>query len=645
MICMPKILSSQGAFDISLPATAPGGGEYPMICPICTPTRKSEHQKEKKLSVQMLDLKDGKMRWRCNHCGEGGYVHENIDFNEKHIKPLENHYLSSRPEEKFYDWLLKTRGISKVTAQAKGLYLSLSRENVLQSKNTDPSKKDKWINCQVINFKYFYNNELINIKYRDQRKNFKLISKAAKIFFNIDSIKDFKYAVIVEGEFDVYAYREAGVIPVVSVPNGVNISVEEKKKYETTGDASVFGTINMEYLDLCISDFEHLETIYIATDDDPAGIKLREELARRLRSSRCKFIRFSDWGKNPKTDKNINDPNELLIVKGKAALSDSLNRSHEFPIRNVTSAMDYWEDIELTYKHGLSKGLTSGYKSLDPHFRWVKGWTVALNGYPGEGKTSFAFNLLAISSIIHGFKWGIFSPENYPVTNIIDTLIEILLNNTTSDEYGGNRLSLSEMKAVTRDHINKHFFFVDSDDGFTPKELRVIKRELITKKGINGFFTDPWSALTHPTGMTGREDIYIRNELNAETRLSGRYQIINMISHHPPTPDRKKLIEVPTPFNMIGGQIWFNKVYSILCIHKVDRSDPSDPMTGIHVQKNKEHKISGIPTKVSEPVLMRFLRRSNRLLEATDLNNPNSGYKRYPFSKWEIKGDSLFEGF
>ncbi len=43
-------------------------------------------------------------------------------------------------------------------------------------------------------------NQLINIKYRDGRKNFKLYKGAEKVFYNINSIVGYDECVIVEGE-------------------------------------------------------------------------------------------------------------------------------------------------------------------------------------------------------------------------------------------------------------------------------------------------------------------------------------------------------------------------------------------------------------------------------------------------------------
>ena len=55
----------------------------------------------------------------------------------------------------------------------------------------------------VIKFNYFMGDQLINVKYRDGRKNFKLYKGAEKVFYNINSIIGYEYCVIVEGEMDV----------------------------------------------------------------------------------------------------------------------------------------------------------------------------------------------------------------------------------------------------------------------------------------------------------------------------------------------------------------------------------------------------------------------------------------------------------
>ena len=107
---------------------------------------------------------------------------------------------------KVLEWF-KSRGISQGTLEA--LNVSEGSEFMPQTGKTE----------NTIKFNYYIGNQLINIKYRDGAKNFKLYKGAEKVFYNINSIVGHDSCVIVEGEIDVLALHEAGVPNVVSVPN------------------------------------------------------------------------------------------------------------------------------------------------------------------------------------------------------------------------------------------------------------------------------------------------------------------------------------------------------------------------------------------------------------------------------------------
>ena len=265
-----KIRTSRGEFEINLPSKSPTSkGEVYIVCPICRPNRKPEHRNEAKLGVNMS--KPGNP-WRCNVCGEAGYIYKDEDLAHQKIKPLLSHPKWRAPKEKQHEWLEK-RGFKAETIDH--FNVTISNENVLQIKTDIAENKGKWINTVCLNFPYYQNGLLINVKYRDARKNFKLIAGATKIFYNIDSIKNKKYAIITEGEFDAWSYHQSGLTSVVSVPNGATISQKERDHYDETGQLKVFNPLNLEYLDLNIDLFDHLETIYIATDDDATGVKLQ----------------------------------------------------------------------------------------------------------------------------------------------------------------------------------------------------------------------------------------------------------------------------------------------------------------------------------------------------------------------------------
>ena len=76
-------------------------------------------------------------------------------------------------------------------------------------------------------------------------------------------------------------------------------------------------------------------------------------------------------------------------------------------------------------------------------------------GIPGHGKTSFCFQLMMNGSILYDWKWGVFSPENYPITELYETLVEMYIGKT-SDIESLSRMSMTEYTRGMK-FVNKHF--------------------------------------------------------------------------------------------------------------------------------------------------------------------------------------------
>jgi len=151
--------------------------EQKVKCPKCNQTRKNKNDKSLSVNIE-------KGLYNCHHCGWGG----NVKFRPKKefVKPPE---ATVDLGDRAVSWFNK-RGISKAT---------LSHCKVSESTEYFPqiSKSRK-----AINFNYYRNGELINVKYRDGEKNFKLVSGAELIFYGLDNIKESKKIYIVEGEMD-----------------------------------------------------------------------------------------------------------------------------------------------------------------------------------------------------------------------------------------------------------------------------------------------------------------------------------------------------------------------------------------------------------------------------------------------------------
>ena len=146
-------------------------GKTQGICPLCSPDRKPKNEKAKCASY---DWQRG--IGTCHNCNKTFQLHtyQRKGKSEKVYEKPEQvaiHEVSSKVE----DWF-KTRGISKETLTE--LKVSEGSEFMPQTSKLE----------NVIKFNYFIGDQLINVKYRDGRKNFKLYKGAEKVFYNINSI-------------------------------------------------------------------------------------------------------------------------------------------------------------------------------------------------------------------------------------------------------------------------------------------------------------------------------------------------------------------------------------------------------------------------------------------------------------------------
>jgi twinkle protein len=227
-------------YGIDVPANKVSG-EATVICPECSHTRKKK--KDKCLSVNLE-----KRVWFCNHCGwKGGLPNEYQQMQKieyKRPQPINKTGVS----EKVVNWF-STRGINQET---------LNHFKIVDQAEWMP-QVGKEVN--TILFQYFRDGELINVKYRDGAKNFKLAREAELIFFNLDGIKDYEECYIVEGEMDCLAMYQSGIVNVLSVPNGANL------KNNT-----------LAYLENSLDSISHIKRFHIATDNEIGRASCRERV-------------------------------------------------------------------------------------------------------------------------------------------------------------------------------------------------------------------------------------------------------------------------------------------------------------------------------------------------------------------------------
>lgn len=536
-------------------------GATTSTCPKCSASRKY-NPKQKCLSV-FWDTGIGK----CNHCGETVQLHTYkkkanvVNYKRPVFVPISKPY-----SDKFTNYLCNTRNIS--LEALKTLKIREVKEWMPQTSQEE--------NC--IAFDYFLNDELINTKFRDGKKNFKLVKDAEKILYNLDSVKNSNYVIFVEGEIDVASWLTAGKKSAVSVPNGFTKS----------------GKVNMDYLDNYIHIFDSIETIYIGVDDDDAGRNGKEELVRRFGIEKVKIINYN----------GLKDANECLVKAGIETLLSCFDNAKEIQISGVFTANDCRQEILDRYRNGQKRGTTTYFKKIDSAWTWREGEVTMWTGYQNEGKTLMLLQLCLIRAFKEGVKVAVFSPENMPKADFFNDLIESIIGKSADPYYQNNYMSENEI-LFALDVIDRYFFLIYPDDNFKLENILEKASFLVKKNGIRTLIIDPYNTIEHHMDKGGREDLYISKFMSQLKKFSVEKDVsVHLVAHqNTPRPNDKDEGRYfkPSLNNIKGGGTFADKADNVLIVWRHNRAiDFKDPQVTFESQKIKKQKLVGIPNLVDD---------------------------------------------
>ena len=168
-------------------------GKTQGVCPWSSQCRKPENHKKKCASY---DWQTG--IGTCHNCSTSFQLHtyqRKGKSNKDYLKPEVSNVINPKElSSKVFKWF-KSRGIS---------YKTLNELNITEGQEYMPQTNKRE---NTIHFNYVVGDELINVKYRDGRKNFKLYKGAEKVFYNINSIVGYNTCIITEGEMDTLSFH------------------------------------------------------------------------------------------------------------------------------------------------------------------------------------------------------------------------------------------------------------------------------------------------------------------------------------------------------------------------------------------------------------------------------------------------------
>jgi len=488
-------------------------------CPLCSHTRKPKNQK---LQCASYDWERG--LGTCHNCDTTFQLHtyQRKGASEKvYVRPDVKYKQTGTKVEEWF----KSRGISKQTLN--DLRVGEGQEFMPQTGRQE----------NTIQFNYFMGDQLINIKYRDGRKNFKLFKGAEKVFYNINSIVGYDTCVITEGEMDVLALHEAGVHNVISVPNGATLNNN-----------------NLDYLDNCIDYFDDKQKIILAVDQDEPGQMLRQELVRRLGAEVCFLVDFN----------GEKDANDYLLKYGAEDLRDAIHTARPVPLENVSTLKDIEDELKDFVKNGFKPGFQVGLKNFDSIFSTYTGQFITVTGIPSSGKSDFVDQMVVGYNQLYGWKTAYASPENQPVY----LHAHKLMRKTWQDMPSPGDIGGDKWKQVS-DHVNDNYFFIDMDKYSLESVLRK-GAELVKRKGIKCLVLDPFNKIRDVDAKSDDVNRYTMDYLAKIEAFCKKYDVLVFIVAHPTKMYKGQdgKIEEPTMYNIKGGGEWYDASYHGLLVHR-----------------------------------------------------------------------------
>jgi twinkle protein len=498
-----------------------------VFCPLCRDQRKDK--RDRSVSV---DLDKGVAH--CHYCGKS-FTAKKERYAATSFTPLANKAAATSSPPSF----LLERGISGETLRKMGV--GSAEEWMPQA-----GKKTR---CACFN--YYEEGRLVNTKFRDAEKNFRMVAGAEVIPYNIDGIKGTPECIITEGEIDALSYAEIGRTDVISAPTGANRNLTWMDRFVKT----------------------HLEdkrVIYIAVDADRKGEELGKELIRRLGAGRCRTVAYPQECK---------DANEALVRFGSEALRRTLEEAVEIPLEGVFTIRDVGEELRRLFEKGMERGAETGWKNFDRYCTFETGRLLVITGIPGTGKSEFTDELTMRLNLLHGWKAAYFSPENTPLTYHLRKLME---------KVTGQRFREGCMKEADyvkgEAYLAGNYSFILPKENFTVENILATAEELVARKGIKILGIDPFNRFEHQIPKGETETQYISAVLDKFTNFAVRNDCLVILVAHP----RKMYKEpgaprdpVPTLYDINGSAAFYNKCDFGLTVER----DYKAGATRIHIQK------------------------------------------------------------
>ncbi len=429
--------------------------------------------------------------------------------------------------------------------------------------------------CEVIAFPYRRGAEVVNVKYRALgSKSFKQQDGGELRFWNLDEpLKAKSESVyIVEGEMDALAMLESGFPSesVISVPNGA----------PERSSAAPEETVRYRYVDAALEEgLSACKRFVLATDNDPPGRALREDLVRLLGVARCYFV---EWPKGTK------DANEFLLKHGAADLRMFLEEDQrEWPVTGLYGLLDLPEPSPMEIWR-------PGFPEWESKLAFAPTTVSVVTGHPGHGKTSLMMQLWYQICRDYQIRAAFASFETRAKPHHRRNIRQFM--------YGQLDHVLTEDEQAHADRWNQEHFrwIIHPNRRPSLKFVLDMAEVAVVRENVRIIQIDPWNKLEADRPPDMRETDYIGQALDEMMDFARDMNVHVQIIGHPAKGDYRSREKPPNLEDIAGSKHWDNKCDLGLCVHRPKVFDKGERKTEaqLYVLKSRFDEL-GYPCRLA----------------------------------------------
>ena len=511
-------------------------------CPLCSDSRKVEHQKQQCLAVYMDE------GWAyCHNCGHWFWT------------------------EAYYNKEIAPKRGGKSTANEKTIDLSVLRDDYPQELidyfekerkiSIDLVRKTgiKWIPRTIdgqeeimIAYPTFDGAKCTNVHYRalHKEKGFSQEAGCDPIPWNVNSVVGHDTMIITEGRNDALACIQAGYEAVISLGNGNKSRPELFDGFRHTL-------------------FAQVKTVIIAVDNDDAGDAARDNLLKYFGPAICKIVRWC----------GCKDANEMLQKGGTEAVRACIEAAEESPIAGYIPADEWETGVRWYYEQGgIPPGLTIDLEQLAALEKLEKGYFGVTSGFPGSGKSTFTLFKCLSLAVEHGWRICLYSPEKFPYKLLFHELATMLIGRHLSPDKVDEATFSGAIK-----FLREHFYIIDANRCKGIDDILEAARQIGMRYQTDMTVIDPanWIDQTQARGGDPLERAnYVIGQVVDFAQTEN--QLTWMVAHprKPPLMKDGKTY-VPEMWDIAGTSDYANKATWV----EIMERDFSQKRTIIHIKK------------------------------------------------------------